>query len=238
LLVAGAVLVSATFFAHDRLRNATADLFTLAAPLVQAGRNQLPAPSPAERELAASVAASEPSGATGIVESAPPDVAREQEPSVGTSSVESAPDVTPDPVVGAEIAVVPPGDPATAAAEPTVPTAASKAQLRFAETVVAVAENEPAARIVLERSGDASASETVVWWTTAGTAVADEDYADLGERTETLARGEAERALFVPLIQDTVPESAETFTVHIGRYDQRSRHLDLVSSVRVEIGSN
>jgi hypothetical protein len=242
LLVSAAVLVAVTFFAHDKLRSATADLFALAAPLVETDRSQLPVQSPAERELAASPAPSEPPATASILESAPPDVAPEQEPRVATTGiVESAPDVVaPQPVAGAEIAVVPPSDPAPATPEPTVAGVAGEveAQFRFAESVVAVPESDPAARVVLVRSGDASSSETIVWWTTDGTAVADEDYADLGERTETLARGEVERELFVPLIQDTVPESTETFTVHVGRYDQRSRHLDLVSSVRVEIRSN
>jgi hypothetical protein len=231
LLAVAVVLTAATFLDHDRLRSTTADLFTLAAPRVEEAWSRLSVPSPERREsvagtLPAPEALGESPVATSIVESAPIDL--ESEPVV------VAP---PQPVAGAEVAAAPPVDPAPAVSEPTVPSGAGEAaaELRFAASVVTVSESDPAARVVLERLGAASSPETVVWWTTAGTAVADQDYADLGERTETLVPGEVERALFVPLIQDAVPESTETFFVHLGRYDQTRRHLGLLSSVRVEI---
>jgi hypothetical protein len=248
ILLTGAVLLGgAAFLTNETLRSATADLFALAAPGVEDVGNELRVTPPAERELAANPAPGEPPVATDIVESAPAGVAPEPEPPVATNRVESsgelgaqAPPVVasdPEPVAGAEIAVVPPEAPAPAGPEPSAASAAGEAEasLGFAASVVAVPETDPAARVVLERSGDASSSQTVVWWTTDGTALADEDYADLGERTETLGAGEVERTLLVPLIQDTVPEPAAQFFVHVGRYDQRRRHLDLVSSVRVEI---
>jgi hypothetical protein len=233
LLVLAAVLVGATFLAHDRLRNATADLFALAAPEIPA--SVPPTEAPTEPPVATSSVDS--SGELGAL--APSVDAPESEPPP-TSSVESSPPVIasePEPVAGAEIAVVPPEGSAPAASEPTASPAASdgEASLGFATSVVAATELDPAARVVLERSGNASSSETFVWWTTNGTALADEDYADLGERTETLRPGELERTLLVPLIQDTVPESSETFFVHVGRYEQSRRHLALISSVRVEI---
>jgi hypothetical protein len=245
LLVAAAVLGGATFLEHERLRDATADLFALAAPRVEDGWTRLRPPAPsAEREIVAGTFPSEAPGglpvATSIVESAPAVVAHEPEPPKGADPANLEVDPVAQSGVAAESAV-PHAVPATEELEQTVPVAAPasageiEASFDFAAPVVTVAESAAAARVVLERSGDASSRETVVWWTTDGTAVADEDYADLGERTETLGPGELERTLFVPLIQDTVPESVEQFTVHVGRYDQSRRNLALVSSVRVEI---
>jgi hypothetical protein len=231
LLVAAGVLVGATFLAHDRLRNVTADLFALAAPERAASMPSTEAPRDPPAAMSRVESADEIGAQAASV------VAPGPEPPV-TSSVEPARvDVAPEPVAGAEIAVVPPEAPAPTGPEPAEPAAASvvEARLGFAASVVAATEDDPAARVVLARSGDTSSQATFVWWTTDGTAVAEEDYADLGERTETLARGEVERALFVPLVQDAAPESAEHFFVHVGSYDQSRRHLALTSSVRVEI---
>jgi hypothetical protein len=246
LLAGAAVLAGAIFLTNESLRTTTTDLFARGAPPIEDAGNQSLVPPSAEPELAISPATGEPPVATSSVESsgelgvkAPPVVASEPEPPT-TSNAESVPAVVElesEPVAGAEIAVVPPEAPATASQPPTDAADVSdeEPRLGFAASVIAAAETDPAARVVLERSGNTNIPETVVWWTTDGTAIADEDYADLGERTETLGPGEVERTLLVPLIQDTVPESAEQFHVHVGRYDQSRRHLALVSSVRVEI---
>ena len=100
--------------------------------------------------------------------------------------------------------------------------------------MVAFRENQAAAAIVIERSA-ASAPATIVWWTSDNTAVADKDYANLGQRTERFAAGEHSRTVFVPLVVDSLPERTESFYVYLGRYDAGRSHLALLSSVRVDI---
>jgi hypothetical protein len=54
-----------------------------------------------------------------------------------------------------------------------------------------------------------------VWWTTDGTAIADEDYAVLGARVARFAAGEDTQVLYVPLIADSLPEPRESFVVNV-----------------------
>ena len=110
----------------------------------------------------------------------------------------------------------------------------SSAAFRFTQPVVTIRENQVAAAVVIERSA-ASAPATIVWWTGDNTAVADEDYADLGQRTERFAADERSRSVFVPLVVDSVPERTESFYVYLGRYDAARSHLEALSSVRVDI---
>ena len=111
---------------------------------------------------------------------------------------------------------------------------ASRPAFRFTQPVVTIRENQAAATVVIERSG-ANAPATIVWWTSDNTAVADEDYADLGQRTERFAADEQSRSIFVPLVVDALPERTESFYIYLGRYDAARSHLAPVSSVRVDI---
>jgi hypothetical protein len=108
-------------------------------------------------------------------------------------------------------------------------------QLGFAQSVVVIAESKVAATVVVQRSGDLSKPVSFVWWLSEHTAEAGSDYADLGQRMETLAPGERSRALLIPLVDDALPESTESFYVYVGRYAPRSGHLDPLDSVRVDI---
>lgn len=105
----------------------------------------------------------------------------------------------------------------------------------FATTAMTVGEHEAAAVVVVHRAGDAAAPASVVWWTSDDSAVADEDYADLGQRTEDFAPGEQSRSLYIPLIGDALPERSESYYVYLGDYDPEQHSLEPYSVTRVDI---
>jgi len=85
----------------------------------------------------------------------------------------------------------------------------------FAERRLTVNEGEGSARVLIRRTGSLDEEASVVWWTTDGTAVADEDYAVLGARVARFAAGADAQVLYVPLIVDSLPESRESFVVNL-----------------------
>jgi hypothetical protein len=75
----------------------------------------------------------------------------------------------------------------------------------------------------------------LAWWVSADSATPDDDYPELGQRVERLPAGQESLTVFIPLIRDATPERTETFHVYVGRYDSTRRHLDAMSSMRVDI---
>jgi hypothetical protein len=118
-----------------------------------------------------------------------------------------------------------------------VPVSPGEADFRFVNSVITVSEGQGAAPVMIERS-DETAPASLVWWTSADTAVAGEDYADFGQSTETFAAGEKSRVLLVPLVSDSVREDREGFHVYLGRFDARERQLELLATTRVEISDD
>ncbi len=123
---------------------------------------------------------------------------------------------------------------AIASAVSAPPTTPGMTRFSFVQPVATVRENEVAARVLIRRSGDVSGAATVAWWTGDGTAIADEDYADLGARVERFAPGEQTRTVFVPLTNDAVEESTKSFNVYLGRGDS-ARSGEPQSGMRVDI---
>jgi Calx-beta domain len=156
----------------------------------------------------------------------PAPAAPEPAPATRDSYASSASSVTP------ENAPVPQEQaPAMAAVPSPAPAAAGPAHFSFVAPVTTVRESDVAARIVIRRSGDASGTASIAWWTGEDSALADADYADLGARIEQFAPGEMLRTVFVPLTNDTVAEPAKSFNVYLGRGE--SGEPD--SGTRVEI---
>jgi len=100
--------------------------------------------------------------------------------------------------------------------------------------VVVVSEAAPSAAITIRRRGSLDGSTSFVWWTTDGTAIADEDYINLGARIEKLAAGEQTRTIYVPLVHDSKPEPRESFYVNV-RPGQGSKRQDPAERVEVVI---
>ena len=67
-----------------------------------------------------------------------------------------------------------------------------------------------------------------------GSAIADDDYADLGARVERFEPGEQSRIVYVPLTNDAAAESTKSFNVYLGRGDAAQDGPPL-SGMRVDI---
>jgi serine/threonine protein kinase len=84
----------------------------------------------------------------------------------------------------------------------------------FAVTSIAIGESEASVVAELRRRGGTLGESSVVWWTTDGTALADEDYASFGARVEKFAPGERTLRVLVPIVGDSQVEGHETFYLH------------------------
>ena len=100
------------------------------------------------------------------------------------------------------------------------------------KSVVVVSEAAPSAAISIRRHGGLDASTSFVWWTSDGTAVADEDYINLGARIEKLAGGEQTRTIYIPIVHDSKREGRESFYVNVrpgkGTRDDPAQRVEVV----------
>jgi serine/threonine protein kinase len=121
-------------------------------------------------------------------------------------------------------------------AQPTVAAAGPPAPETFEpeKSVVVVSEAASSAAITIRRQGGTNAGTTFVWWTSDGTAVADEDYINLGARIERLAAGEPTRTIHVPLIHDPKRKGQGSFYVNVrsgqGKRDDPAQRVEVVIS--------
>jgi hypothetical protein len=122
--------------------------------------------------------------------------------------------------------------PPPAAVAPAASTGA--ARFSFGQSAATVRENEVAARIVIRRTGNTGNSASIAWWTGDGTAKADSDYADLGARVERFEPGELSRTIYVPLTNDSLPESTKSFNVYLGS-GNATQDASPLSGMRVDI---
>ena len=168
-----------------------------------------------------------------------PKLAASEEP---TATRAAAPVVLPAPEA-AEPTPPPRADQATEPGSALVPAhivppktpARPRPAFVFARSTVTVPESRSAVALTIRRSGSAAGTASVVWWCRDGTARANKDFADLGRRTETFAAAETSRTIFVPIINDGKAEVNKHFSVHLGEYDRERRHLQVLSTVHVEI---
>lgn len=136
---------------------------------------------------------------------------------------------------------IPPQVAETAAAPRNVATTAGEppgtvhAPFAFERSTVAVSESQSAVALTIRRFGDTAAPASVVWWCRDGTATAEEDFADLGDRTETFAAGETSKKIFVPIVMDSRPEPTETFVVYLGARDGDGSNVRVLDMAVVEI---
>jgi hypothetical protein len=87
--------------------------------------------------------------------------------------------------------------------------------MAFAQDAVTVYEGANMTTIMLRRRGVIDAAASVTWWTSDNTAIANQDYADLGVRTETFAAGQESLTIYVPLVSDSLIEETESFYVYV-----------------------
>jgi hypothetical protein len=100
------------------------------------------------------------------------------------------------------------------------------------KSVVVISEAAPSAAITIRRHGGLEAASSFVWWTTDGTAVADDDYINLGARIERLAAGEQARTVYVPIVHDSKHEGRESFYVNVrpaqGKREDPAQRVEVV----------
>jgi hypothetical protein len=119
--------------------------------------------------------------------------------------------------------------PARVAANVTAPAAAASTdnansiaaapgspQVGFAASSYDVAAGEPAARIVVRRLGGTDRDVSFIWWTEAASAQPDVDYAELGQRIETIPRGTDRITVYVPIISNPQRGQPSQFYVALG----------------------
>jgi hypothetical protein len=82
---------------------------------------------------------------------------------------------------------------------------------------IAAREDHSVVAIDVVRNGDTTSEASVGWWTTPDTADQDDDYADVGVQTVRFAAGATVERVLIPIVNDGVRESPESFTVHLGR---------------------
>ena len=88
----------------------------------------------------------------------------------------------------------------------------SSATLSFADATTTVAENAGTVTLTVNRAGEASGPVNVCYSTLGGTAAAGSDFVAISG-TLTFASGETARSLSIPLLNDNMPESDESFSV-------------------------
>jgi serine/threonine protein kinase len=172
-----------------------------------------PAPAPSVSDSSSNVAST---GGAPISKapSTPPSTASPQAPATADGSPSRAP---------------PPPQPtaAAAAAESSEPES-----FEPEKPVVVVSESSPSAAITIHRHGKLDGNTTFVWWTTDGTAVADEDYINFGARIEKLGPGEQTRTIHIPIVNDSKPEGRESFYVNVrpgqGKREDPAQRVEVI----------
>ena len=98
---------------------------------------------------------------------------------------------------------------------------------------VSVSERDAAARIALQHNTNSTMQLT--WWTSEGTAIADQDFIAGKQRIMTSASLAEDNILRVPLINDSVPEPRESFFVNLELRNTEHGKIERIATVRVDI---
>ena len=100
-----------------------------------------------------------------------------------------------------------------------------------APVFITVSERDVAARIVIERTGIPPAG--LVWWTSDHSALADEDFIAVPQQAMSEVPGSD--AVLVPLVNDGLAESTESFFVNFGVPDAIRGSVERLAIVRVDV---
>lgn len=116
---------------------------------------------------------------------------------------------------------------------PPVPAAVSS--VTFAQSAVTAAENAGVVTLELQRSGAVERAARVLWWTSPGTALAEQDYASFGTTVEAFRPGETVRQISIPITSDATSEGREQFTVHLREIEDAGTRIGAVAQVTVTL---
>jgi len=106
-------------------------------------------------------------------------------------------------------------------------------EVGFAETVVSVPERDGAARIGLV--GTENSAMQLIWWTSEYSASADTDFIAVEQQTVADVSIENSNMLYVPLVNDNLPEPPESFFVNLGLRNTQQGQIERIDTVRVDI---
>ena len=81
---------------------------------------------------------------------------------------------------------------------------------------ISVAPADPAARIVVHRSGNLRGDATFSWWTESGTAKPGHDFVPVAPHEERIGDGKSALTLYVPVVVDSRRRQPKSFFVVIG----------------------
>lgn len=92
--------------------------------------------------------------------------------------------------------------------------------IALAQSAYTISEGSSQVTLTVTRTGSTTGASTVAWTTANGTAVAGSDFGTAGSiaqrsGTLTFAAGETSKTITVPIVNDTVVETNETFTVKL-----------------------
>lgn len=104
------------------------------------------------------------------------------------------------------------------------------------QSFVTVYERDGAARIAFRQP--VGTTGALFWWTGDHTAVADTDYIALDPPVIAFGSGEEAETLHVPLVNDSLPETRETFYVFLGQRNIESGQLEPIARIRVDVNDD
>jgi hypothetical protein len=82
---------------------------------------------------------------------------------------------------------------------------------------IAAREDHSVVAIDVVRSGDITRQTSVGWWVTPDTADPGDDYATAGRQVLIFPPGATVERVLIPIVDDSVREPDQTFTVHLSR---------------------
>jgi len=109
-------------------------------------------------------------------------------------------------------------------------------QFTLMQSVIRVSEGDGSARIASPLP--ANTQGQIFWWTADETAVAENDYIPAKAPRLAFASGEEAGTLYVPLVDDSIPEPQETFYVYLGRHNPQLGRLETIARISVEINDD
>jgi serine/threonine protein kinase len=141
-----------------------------------------------------------------------------QAPTSAKSAPSSAAPTAAAPTAAAPSSPAPAREPSTprtaASAARTGP--AMRSRIDLAADSISVAPADPAARIVVHRSGNLHGDATFSWWTESGTAKPGHDFVPVAPHEEHIGDGKSALTLYVPVVVDSRRRQPKSFYVVIG----------------------
>jgi serine/threonine protein kinase len=93
--------------------------------------------------------------------------------------------------------------------------AGSRPRIELAADTIEVPLADPAARIVVHRTGSMRGEVSFSWWTESGTAKPGQDFMSIAPREERIEDGKSSASLFVPVVADATRRRSKSFYVVI-----------------------